>query len=240
MRNQVFKMSEDATEAQLHFDNLTIGYRTRRREVVVASGLSATLERGKLTCLLGRNGTGKSTLLRTLAGLQPPLNSQLSTLNSQLSVALVLTERPDLRNLTASEVVGLGRTPYTNFWGTLHEEDRRIVAEALQLVGIEALADRPFETLSDGEQQKVMIAKALAQQTATLMLDEPTAFLDYPSKREVFQLLHRLAHEHGKAILLTTHDVALAEAFSDTVWLLSDGQLLTGSADLLQNMLEST
>ena len=252
MKNQVFKMSEDATEAQLHFDNLTIGYRTRRREVVVASGLSATLERGKLTCLLGRNGTGKSTLLRTLSGLQPPLNSHpsppnshlspltshLSTLNSQLSVALVLTERPDLRNLTASEVVGLGRTPHTNFWGTLHEEDRRIVAESLQLVGIEKLADRPFETLSDGEQQKVMIAKALAQQTATLMLDEPTAFLDYPSKREVFQLLQRLAHEHGKAILLTTHDVALAEAFSDTVWLLSDGQLLTGSAaEIFQSVL---
>ena len=239
MKNQVLKMSEDATEAQLHFDNLTIGYRTRRREVVVASGLSATLERGKLTCLLGRNGTGKSTLLRTLAGLQKPLNCQLSIVNYQLSVALVLTQRPDLRNFTAEEVVGLGRTPYTNFWGTLHEEDRRIVAEALQLVGIEALANRPFETLSDGEQQKVMIAKALAQQTATLMLDEPTAFLDYPSKREVFQLLQRLAHEHGKAILLTTHDVALAEAFSDTVWLLANGQLLTGSADLLQNMLES-
>ncbi len=224
--------NQEENESPLHFEDLTIGYRKGRREVVVASGLSATLERGKLTCLLGRNGTGKSTLLRTLAGLQPPLNSQLSTLNSQLStlnsqpsVALVLTQRPDLRNLTAEEVVGLGRTPHTNFWGTLRADDRRIVAEALHLVGIEALANRPFETLSDGEQQKVMIAKALAQQTLMIFLDEPTAFLDFVSRRELFTLLKRLAHDHGKAILLTTHDVALAEEFADTTWLLDDGKL---------------
>jgi len=224
--------NQGENESPLHFDDLTIGYRKGRREVVVASGLSATLERGKLTCLLGRNGTGKSTLLRTLAGLQPPLNPQLSTLNSQLStlnsqpsVALVLTQRPDLRNLTAEEVVGLGRTPHTNFWGTLSADDRRIVAESLHLVGIETLANRPFETLSDGEQQKVMIAKALAQQTPMIFLDEPTAFLDFISRRELFALLKRLAHDHGKAILLTTHDLALAEEFADTTWLLEDGKL---------------
>ena len=238
--------NQEENESPLHFDNLTIGYRKGRREVVVASGLSATLERGKLTCLLGRNGTGKSTLLRTLAGLQPPLNPQLSTINCQLStlnrqlstvncqlstvnsqpsVALVLTQRPDLRNLTAGEVVGLGRTPHTNFWGTLRADDHRIVAEALQLVGIETLANRPFETLSDGEQQKVMIAKALAQQTPMIFLDEPTAFLDFISRRELFALLKRLAHDHGKAILLTTHDLALAEEFADTTWLLEDGKL---------------
>ena len=224
--------NQEETESPVHFDNLTIGYRKGRREVVVASGLSATLERGKLTCLLGRNGTGKSTLLRTLAGLQPPLNPQLSTVNCQLStvnsqpsVALVLTQRPDLRNLTAEEVVGLGRTPHTNFWGTLRADDRRIVAESLQLVGIETLANRPFETLSDGEQQKVMIAKALAQQTPMIFLDEPTAFLDFISRRELFALLKRLAHDNGKAILLTTHDLALAEEFADTTWLLDDGEL---------------
>ena len=231
--------NQEENESPLHFEDLTIGYRKGRREVVVASGLSATLERGKLTCLLGRNGTGKSTLLRTLAGLQPPLNPQLSTLNSQLStlncqlstlnpqpsVALVLTERPDLRNLTAEEVVGLGRTPHTNFWGTLRADDHRIVAESLQLVGIETLANRPFETLSDGEQQKVMIAKALAQQTPMIFLDEPTAFLDFVSRRELFTLLKRLVHDHGKAILLTTHDLALAEEFADTTWLLDDGKL---------------
>lgn len=214
---------------QLFFENLTIGYKIRRGKTkVVAENLSATLESGKLTCLLGRNGTGKSTLLRTLAGLQPPLNQSSSPLLGGMrgAVALVLTERPDLRNFTASEVVGLGRTPHTNFWGTLREEDRRIVTESLQLVGIEALANCPFETLSDGEQQKVMIAKALAQQTPIIILDEPTAFLDYPSKREVFELLKKLAHEHGKAILLTTHDIALAKEFADQTWLLADGKLL--------------
>ena len=226
----IFNQGEN--ESPLHFDDLTIGYRKGRREVVVASGLSATLERGKLTCLLGRNGTGQSTLLRTLAGLQPPLNPQLSTLNSQLStlnpqpsVALVLTQRPDLRNLTAEEVVGLGRTPHTNFWGTLRADDHRIVAESLHLVGIETLANRPFETLSDGEQQKVMIAKALAQHTPMIFLDGPTAFLDFISRRELFTLLKRLAHDHGKVILLTTHDLALAEEFADTTWLLEDGKL---------------
>lgn len=214
---------------QLFFENLTIGYKIGRGKTkIVAENLSATLESGKLTCLLGRNGTGKSTLLRTLAGLQPPLNQSSSPLLGGMrgAVAIVLTERPDLRNFTASEVVGLGRTPHTNFWGTLREEDRRIVAESLQLVGIEALANRPFETLSDGEQQKVMIAKALAQQTPIIILDEPTAFLDYPSKREVFELLKKLAHEHGKAILLTTHDIALAKEFADQTWLLADGKLL--------------
>ena len=221
----IFNQGEN--ESPLHFEDLTIGYRKGRREVVVASGLSATLERGKLTCLLGRNGTGKSTLLRTLAGLQPPLNQSPSPHLDGVrgDVALVLTERPDLRNLTAEEVVDLGRTPHTNFWGTLREDDRRIVAESLQLVGIETLANRPFETLSDGGQQKVMIAKALAQQTPMIFLDEPTAFLDFISRRELFTLLKRLAHDHGKAILLTTHDLALAEEFADTTWLLDNGEL---------------
>lgn len=214
--------------SQLFFENLTIGYKIGRgKEKVVASGLSATLERGKLTCLLGRNGIGKSTLLRTLASLQPPLHPSSFPLLGRMKGAVVLTERPDLRNLTASEVVGLGRTPYTNFWGTLRKEDRRVVAEALQLVGIEVLADRPFETLSDGERQKVMIAKALAQETSIIILDEPTAFLDYPSKREVFELLQRLAHNDGKAIILTTHDIELAKEFADRIWFLDKTQLQT-------------
>lgn len=222
----IFNQGEN--ESPLHFDNLTIGYRKGRREVVVASGLSATLERGKLTCLLGRNGTGKSTLLRTLAGLQPPLNPCSSPLlggTRGASVALVLTQRPDLRNLTAEEVVGLGRTPHTNFWGTLREEDRAIVRHAMQQVGIAHFATADIASLSDGERQKVMIAKALAQQTEVILLDEPTAFLDFVSRREVFLLLQRLAHEQGKAILLSTHEIALADTFADTIWLFDEGQL---------------
>lgn len=209
---------------EINFENLTIGYKIGRgKEKIIARNLSATLHSGQLTCLLGRNGTGKSTLLRTLAGLQPPLNQW--TPNAQLTVAIVLTERPELHNITVSEVVGLGRTPHTNFWGTLRAADHAAVSRALQLVDIEALANRKFDALSDGEQQKVMIAKALAQETPVIFLDEPTAFLDFVSRREVFMLLKTIAHEHGKAILLSTHDLALAEEFSDTIWLLDEGQL---------------
>lgn len=209
----------------LTFENLTIGYQLgHKNEKVVASGLSATLESGLLTCLLGRNGTGKSTLLRTLAELW------------QGDVAVVLTDPLDVRNLTVEEVVALGRTPHTNFWGTLRQEDKAVVAEAMKLVGITSLAQTDIGTLSDGERQKVMIAKALAQQTPIILLDEPTAFLDYPSKQEVMQLLHMLAHEQGKAILLSTHDVELAEQYADQIWFFhhdcneNGTRLLTGAA----------
>lgn len=188
------------------FDNLTIGYHLGRKgEKVVARGLSATLAGGQLTCLLGRNGSGKSTLLRTLAE------------RWKGEVAVVLTDRVDVKNMTVEEVVGLGRTPYTNFWGMLSAEDKAVVAQSMQQVGIGALARRDFSTLSDGERQKVMIAKALAQQTPLVLLDEPTAFLDYPSKREVMVLLSQLAHEQGKAILLSTHDVELAEQYAPRI-----------------------
>ena len=206
------------------FDNLTIGYHLGRKgEKVVARGLSATLAGGQLTCLLGRNGSGKSTLLRTLAE------------RWKGEVAVVLTDRVDVKNMTVEEVVGLGRTPYTNFWGMLSAEDKAVVAQSMQQVGIGALARRDFSTLSDGERQKVMIAKALAQQTPLVLLDEPTAFLDYPSKREVMVLLSQLAHEQGKAVLLSTHDVELAEQYADQIWFfhqesMGDIRLLTGTA----------
>lgn len=201
------------------FDNLTIGYHLGRKgEKVVARGLSATLAGGQLTCLLGRNGSGKSTLLRTLAE------------RWKGEVSVVLTDRVDVKNMTVEEVVGLGRTPYTNFWGMLSAEDKAVVAQSMQQVGIGALARRDFSTLSDGERQKVMIAKALAQQTPLVLLDEPTAFLDYPSKREVMVLLSQLAHEQGKAVLLSTHDVELAELFADNIWFMGDSRLLTGTA----------
>jgi iron complex transport system ATP-binding protein len=217
---------------EMHFENLTIGYQLgRKNEKVVARGLSATLKGGQLTCLLGRNGTGKSTLLRTLAERWRGV------------VAVVLTDPLDVRNLTAEEVVALGRTPYTNFWGTLRQDDKAAVAEAMQLVGITALAQHDIATLSDGERQKVMMAKALAQQTPVIILDEPTAFLDYPSKQEVMALLQMLAHEQGKAVLLSTHDVELAEQYADQIWFMScptphdenkDGShLLTGTAQEL-------
>ena len=208
----------------LWLESLTIGYRRGRKTTMVAAKLSATLENGRLTCLLGRNGTGKSTLLRTLADLQKPLDGQISP-EFHENCAIVLTEQPDLQNFTVEEVVGLGRTPHTNFWGTLREEDRAFVRHAMQQVDIAHFATADIASLSDGERQKVMIAKALAQQTEVILLDEPTAFLDFVSRREVFLLLHRLAHEQGKAILLSTHEIALADTFADTIWLLDEGQL---------------
>jgi len=211
---------------------------------VVAAGLNGCIESGELTCLLGQNGIGKSTLLRTLSAFQPALagdiylsvnsqcNSQLSILNSQLLsrvIGVVLTEKPDVRNMTVGELVALGRAPYTGFWGRLGEDDRRIVAEAIRLVGIEPLAARMVDTLSDGERQKVMIAKALAQQTPVIYLDEPTAFLDFPSKVEMMQLLRRLAHEEQKTIFLSTHDVELSLQLADRLWLLEPGRLHVGT-----------
>ncbi|MCR5131271.1 MAG: ABC transporter ATP-binding protein [Prevotella sp.] len=215
---------------EIWFENLTIGYLKGRTDAkVVAQELTATLAAGQLTCLLGRNGSGKSTFLRTLAGFQPPLAGTLSGLDGRREniVSVVLTEQLDLRRLTVSEVVGMGRMPYTNFWGTLREEDHQVVNEAMRLVGIESLSTADFGQLSDGERQKVMIAKALAQQTPIIILDEPTAFLDYPSKRDVMALLALLAHDQQKAILLSTHDVEIARQFADQIWFLDGDSLST-------------
>ena len=228
--------------------NLSIGYTQKGNEKVVAQGLNAAINSGELTCLLGCNGIGKSTLLRTLSAFQPALggdvminyelritNYELRSLTSftdkELSrlIGIVLTEKPDVRNMTIEDLVGMGRSPYTGFWGTLTADDRQIVAEAIGMVGIESLQGRMIHTLSDGERQKVMIAKTLAQQTPIIYLDEPTAFLDYPSKVEMMQLLRRLAHEQQKTIFLSTHDVELALQLADRLWLMEPNQLSVGT-----------
>ena len=211
---------------------LTIGYKAKRtgfREV--AADINAELCGGRLTSLIGSNGIGKSTLLRTLSAFQPPLagdvliqgKSLRRYTNKELSrlIGVVLTERPALQNMSVRELVGLGRSPYTGFWGKLTAADEDMVTEAINDVGIENLQHRMIQTLSDGERQKVMIAKALAQQTPVIFLDEPTAFLDYPSKVEVMQLLHRLTRQSGKTIFLSTHDIELALQLSDILWLMS-------------------
>lgn len=135
-------------------------------------------------------------------------------------IGVVLTEKPDIRNMSVRELVALGRSPYTGFWGTLHDDDWQVVDEAIHAVRIEPLRERMIHTLSDGERQKVMIAKALAQQTPVIYLDEPTAFLDFPSKVEMMQLLRRLAQEQQKTIFLSTHDFELALQVADTLWIM--------------------
>ena len=229
---------------KIELHNLSIGYQTKHGVKTVASSISGTINSGELTCLLGANGVGKSTLLKTLSSFQPKTGGEILLQGRELSeysdkqlsrlIGVVLTEKPDVRNLTVRELVSLGRSPYTGFWGTYSKDDLQVVDEAIAMVGIEALSRRMVHTLSDGERQKVMIAKALAQQTPVIYLDEPTAFLDYPSKVEVLQLLSRISREAEKIIFLSTHDVELALQMADTIWLMTSGeQMAIGSPKAL-------
>ncbi len=221
----------------IHIERLSIGYPGKGNVKVVASDINADIAGGELTCLLGANGVGKSTLLRTLSAFQPKLSGRIYLLgreiesytDKQLSrmLGVVLTDKCDLRNMTVTELVGLGRSPYTGFWGLLSKADKDVVARALTLTGISHLSRRMVHTLSDGERQKMMIAKALAQETPVIFLDEPTAFLDYPSKVEMMQLLLRLSRQAGKTIFLSTHDLELALQIADKLWLMSATQGVT-------------
>ena len=218
----------------IRIDNLSIGYHSKNDNKLVASGLTTSIYSGELTCLLGANGVGKSTLLRTLSGFQPSLGGDISVLGRPLSsysdkelsttIGVVLTDKCDIRNMTVRELVGMGRSPYTGFWGRLEKSDRQIVDEAIAQVHIQELAMRMVHTLSDGERQKVMIAKALAQETAIIYLDEPTAFLDFPSKVEMMQLLHQLTRRTQKTIFMSTHDLELALQIADRIWLMDKVQ----------------
>ena len=218
-------------------NRLTVGYRGHR----VVEDISLSLPCGRLVCLLGPNGAGKSTLLRTLCGFQPPIagtvtisGSDITTMNAAevaRLVSVVLTDRPLTSSLTAAEMVGMGRAPYTGFWGRLSDDDRRLVSEAMQTVGIAPLATRRMGQLSDGELQKVMIAKALAQHTPVIVLDEPTAFLDYPSKVAVMKTLARLAHDEGKTILMSTHDLELAAQLGDELMKIENKHIRKITAD---------
>ena len=210
--------------------SLTTGYSNKSQRKTVTSGLDAELYGGRLVCLLGPNGAGKSTLLRTLAGFQPPLGGEVWIMGRPLRsyapkelarcMSVVLTEKPVLENMKVENLVELGRTPYTDFWGRLDAEDKEAVERAVELTGIGSLRNRYVQTLSDGERQKVMIAKAFAQETPIIFLDEPTAFLDYPSKVEIMLLLYSLAHKFEKTIFMSTHDLDLALQLSDIIWLI--------------------
>jgi iron complex transport system ATP-binding protein len=218
----------------LVLNQLTIGYRSKKHTRIVAENINANINAGELTCILGANGVGKSTLLRTLSAFQPPLSGQILLKGKDIQtytekslarlIGVVLTEKLDIKNMTARELVSLGRSPYTGFWGKLVKGDEEIVDEAFRLVKIENLSERLLHTLSDGERQKAMIAKALAQQSPVILLDEPTAFLDFPSKVEMMQLLHYLSQQTNKTIFLSTHDLELALQIADKIWLMDKEQ----------------
>jgi iron complex transport system ATP-binding protein len=227
----------------LSTQELTIGYAPRRRtRKVVAEKLSLALIPGEVVCLIGPNGAGKSTLLRTLIGLQPPLAGQvfiheqdlvtLSPLELARNISVVLTERINVGMLSAFALVSLGRYPYTDWIGNLSPEDHEMVTWALRSVGAEELAWQNVSELSDGERQKVMVARALAQQPHVMILDEPTAFLDLPRRVEMMSLLRQLSRDTGTAILLSTHDLELALRTADRLWLLrSGGQIQVGAPE---------
>lgn len=235
---------------ELH--NVTLGYGDR----VLMADASVGFGWGELTALIGRNGTGKSTLLRTIAALTRPQSgyitisgedsSRLSMREIASRIAFVSTDDVRVQNLHVWDVVSLGRAPYTNWVGRLTEEDRVKVRESLALVGMEAFAEASMDSLSDGERQRVMIARALAQDTPIILLDEPTAFLDLPNKYEICLLLKRLAHKEGKCILFSTHDLSIAIELCDTIAMIEGGKFHYGTAEMLmeegvmQRIFEST
>ena len=208
--------------------NITLAYGDR---TLVENG-SAEFAAGELTALVGRNGAGKSTLLRAVTAIEPPKSGEvlLDGTNAAAmppeaiarTISFVGTEKVRIANLRCEDIVAIGRAPYTNWIGRMQEVDRRIVADALQAVGMEAFAARSIDTLSDGECQRIMIARALAQQTPTIVLDEPSAFLDIPTRFEICRLLQQLAHEEGKCILFSTHDLDAAMPVCDSVAVISD------------------
>ncbi len=230
------------TALALETRDLAIGYRRRSKgDIRLAHELNLQLQRGKLVGLLGANGVGKSTLLRTLAGRQKPLagrvllaGQDLSTL-SPLALAhrlsIVLTQTPQPRLMNGYALVALGRHPHSDWLGRLSPEDHEIVAWAIDAVGADDLADQPLAELSDGQRQKLMIARALAQQSDIMLLDEPTAYLDLPRRVETMQLLKQLARSAERAILVSTHDLDLALRSCDQLWLMSDAGIITGAPE---------
>ena len=228
----------------LHIENLSIGYTSGNKKKMVAENLNGRIRKGELVCLLGSNGTGKSTLMRTLCRFQPYFEGEISILGKPIKrlsdkeisklVSVVLTDRVSVPNASVFELVAYGRSPYTGILGRIDNRDKAVVEQAIAQCGIAHKKNALLSSISDGERQKAFIAKALAQDTPVILLDEPTAFLDLPSKVEIIQLLRRIASESGKSVLLSTHDLDLALQMADTLWLLhSHGPLITGSPENL-------
>lgn len=219
----------------IHMEGLTIGY----GEKILLRNISAEARAGELTVLLGRNGSGKSSLIRTIEGLMKPSSGKITVAGKDLSglgrreiartVSFVSTERVRIPGLKCRDLVAMGRAPWTGWTGKTGPEDERITAAALRTAGMEDFQDRAMDKLSDGECQKAVIARAIAQDTPVMLLDEPTAFLDVPGKVHVASMLARLAREEGKCIIVSTHDIGTILGKADKVWLLDPPDIIVGS-----------
>jgi len=229
----------------LNIKGLETGFRLKRGKTIsLHKDLNFEVSGGQFITVLGPNGAGKSTLLKTILGYQKALSGEiyygddlLETLTVKVlskKTAVVLTDKPDETFLTVHDIVATGRYPYTGMTSRLSETDLSAVKEALGMVGMETFTARYFNLLSDGEKQKVMIARAVAQHTPLIILDEPVAFVDAPSRVEIMELLLKLSHQHGKGILMATHDLEAAVRFSDRLWLLGNhGEKAEGIPDVL-------
>lgn len=227
----------EARSPLLSTRDLSVGYLEVTQPIL--SKLNLQIEAGSLVCILGANGSGKSTLLRTLAGLQKALGGELTLDGEQAAlfsprswakkVSIVLTEQMEVGNLTVTQLVALGRHPFTNWIGMFREHDHKIISQSLHDAGAAELKDRMYDELSDGEKQRVLLARALAQEPKLLLLDEPTAFLDLPRRVEMMHTLRKLAHDSGRAVLLSTHDIDLAMRMADKLWLITiHGNVISG------------
>ena len=228
----------------LNIKNLSIGYRSKKQKNTIASNINVEVVEPKLICLLGKNGIGKSTLLRTISKVQPALKGEIKIDSKTLSmynsvelskkVSIVLTERIPPNNLTVYELIALGRQVYTNWIGTLDKVDKTAINNAIDLAKINMLKNKKVAELSDGQYQKVMIARALAQDTPIILLDEPTAHLDINNKIEIFQLLKKLASK--KIIIISSHELQLAIQTANDLWLMSDTEFTCGDKnELIKN-----
>ncbi|MDE5634945.1 MAG: ABC transporter ATP-binding protein [Muribaculaceae bacterium] len=215
----------------IRLHNFSIGFGTRK----LLDSIDCTFSDGRLTALIGRNGSGKSTMLRAIAGLDHHYQGDISLDGTSLSnipttliarrLAFVNTHRTRIPNMRCIDVVALGRAPYTNWIGHLQTEDLDIVQNALKSVGMADYSQRPLDTLSDGECQRVMIARAIAQDTPGILLDEPTSFLDLPNRYELVTLLQKLAHDQGKCIIFSTHELDIALRLCDDIALIDNGSI---------------
>ncbi|HET8885945.1 MAG TPA: ABC transporter ATP-binding protein [Salinimicrobium sp.] len=238
--------AEEKNKAILKTEKLSIGYTLKHSEKLIASEINFEVFPGELVAVIGANGMGKSTLLRTLSSIQIPLSGavflnrkNLQNIDSkELSnlIGLVLTEQPISKNLSVYELVALGRQPYTNWIGTLSEKDKEEVRKALKNVGIEDLAERRCYELSDGQLQKVLIARALAQDTSLVILDEPTTHLDLYHQAYIFKLLKKLVRETKKSMIFATHEINLAIQLCDKIIILNNEKFYFGNpCELIEN-----